>query len=136
MLNINAASGPDEICDIERLSTFPSPDDMWVMAVDEYACSGKSFGTSGITDVVQLFRKGDKPTRQNDVFAVNESGHPEYRPQVRWLSPTKLEIVAPNKSLIGLRKRTYESIEVVVKFDPDDSAERARFLKEAGLPAE
>ena len=123
-----------DVCDIERLSMLSSPDDAWVMVVDEYACSGQSFATSGVTDVVQLFRKGEKPTRSNDVFALNESGHPEYRPQVRWISPQKLEITAPVRSLIGLRKRSYENIEIALKFDPDDPIERARFLKEVGLP--
>jgi hypothetical protein len=95
-----------------------------------------------MSDVVQLVRhsqlskeirltwKHDEANHEGDVFGLDIHGHREDRPRLWWLSPTKLQITVPNKSLIGLQKADYQGIEIVVKFEPDDPAERERFLKE------
>ena len=109
-----------------------SPDDSRVAFVQEEVCSDGAFQTT-ILDYVQLVRRGVEPTRENDIFAVEEHGVAKYRPLLQWLSSHELQITVPNKSLIGLRKSRYEAIEVVVKFNPDNPVERERFLKENGL---
>jgi hypothetical protein len=105
-----------------------------VALVYEEVCSGEGLATTGITDTVQLLRRGEEPKDENDVFAVEEHGNSVYRPLTQWLSPQKLKITIPNKSLIGLKKDSYEGIEVVTKYEPDDPAERERWLKSLGLP--
>jgi hypothetical protein len=121
-------------CDRKTISMLMSPDDSWIAFVQEDTCSGESFATTGITDIVQLARPGQKATATDDVFAVVEHGNPLNRPLTQWLTPRKLQITVPNKSLIGLKKSQHEDIEIVVKYQPDDPAERQRFLKELGLP--
>jgi hypothetical protein len=131
-------------CQREAISVLMSPDDAWVALVQEDICSDGYFVTTvtdtvqlsprGATDAVQLTSHSDKPKHENDIFALDEHGHPEMRPLTRWLSPQQLQITVPNKSLIGLQKSSYEGIEVVVKFEPDDPAERERWLKSLGLP--
>jgi hypothetical protein len=49
------------------------------------------------------------------------------------LSPQRLELTVPNKSLIGLQRSSYKGIEITIKFNPDDPAERRQFLDGLGL---
>src|ERR1019366_7398593 len=119
-------------CSRDIIGMMVSPDDSRVAFVQEEVCSDGAFQTT-ILDYVQLVRRGVEPTRENDIFAVEEHGVAKYRPLLQWLSSHELQITVPNKSLIGLRKSRYEAIEVVVKFNPDNPVERERFLKENGL---
>jgi hypothetical protein len=130
-------------CQRETISVLMSPDDTWVALVQEDTCSDGYFVTTvtdtvqlarrDTTDTVQLTRHADVPKHENDVFALDEHGRPENRPLARWLSPQELQVMIPNKSLIGLQKNSYESIEIVIKYEPDDPAERERWLKSLGL---
>jgi hypothetical protein len=133
-LHAEFASAKSE-CERKTISMTMSPDDSWTVFVHEDTCSGESLATTGITDTVQLVRAGSAGN-QGDVLAVEEHGDPLNRPLTQWLGPRKLQITIPNKSLIGLKKRRYGDVEIVLKYDPDDQAERARFLKELGLPPE
>jgi hypothetical protein len=116
-------------CDADTISTLVSPDDDWVALVQEVVCSGEGFGTTSITDGVQIVRRGGQPEKGNDICVIDEGGHPENRPLIRWLSYRKLQITVPNKSLIGLQKNTYMDFEIVIKFEPDDPIARERWLR-------
>ena len=67
------------------------------------------------------------------MLLVDTHGVAADRPATRWLSPRTLQITIPNKSLIGLQKPSYGDIEVVIKYEPDDPAERERWLRSLGL---
>jgi hypothetical protein len=123
-------------CERKTISMLMSPDDFWIVFVHEDTCSGESFATTGITDTIQLVRAGGEVSEQGDIFAVEEHGNPLNRLLTQWLGPRRLQITVPNRSLIGLKKRRYEDVEIIMKYEPDDPAERARFLKELGLPAD
>ena len=125
-------------CQRQTISMLMSPDDAWVALVHEDICSDGYFVTT-VTDTVQLVRRdttdavvlawhADEPKHDNDVFALDEHGHPENRPLTRWLSSQKLQITIPNKSTIGLQKSGYEGIEIVLNYEPDDPTEREQWL--------
>ena len=131
-------------CQRLTISAEISPDETWWALTQEDVCSDGYFVTT-IIDTVQLVRRETvdtidltehpiEPRHEDDVFAVEEHGHPENRPLTRWLSPQILQITVPNKSLIGLRKPTFQGIEISIKYDPDDPVERERWLKSLGLP--
>jgi len=130
-------------CEGETISMLLSPDDAWIALVQEHVCSDGWFVTTvtgtvqlvgrDAIDAVRLGRHAEQPRHPNDIFAVDEHGRWENRPLTRWLSPKKLQITVPNKSLIGLYKGSYEGIEIIVKYEPDDPAERERWLKSLGL---
>jgi hypothetical protein len=120
-------------CQREVIATGVSPDNKWIAIVQEEVCSGPGLASTGITDVVQIATQDQKPEKGNDVFAIEENGNLTQRPNITWLTPTTLQIVVPNKSLIGLDKKSYAGIDIVTKFEPDDPAARERFLKERGL---
>ena len=120
-------------CQREIVAMGVSPEDKWVAVVQEEVCSGPGIASTNVTDVVQLVPQERKPENGDDIFAVEGHGDPTQRPNVRWLSSTKLQINVPNKSLIGLDKKSYAGIEIAIKYEPDDPAERERFLKQFEL---
>jgi hypothetical protein len=128
------ATPAEEQCERETMiSQLISPDDAWVAVVEEHVCSGEGLATTGVDDTVQLLRSGEKPKRGDYVFSISEQGNPLNRPLTRWLSPQKLQITIPNKSLFVLKRDRYEGIEIVVKYEPNDPAERERWLRSRGL---
>lgn len=131
-------------CQRETISVLISPDNSRVALAQEDTCSDGYFVTT-VTDTVELARRevgdavhldqhADKPKHENDVFALDEGGHPENRPFMRWLSTNKLQITVPNKSLIGLQKSSYDGIDIMIKFEPDAPDEREQWLNSLGLP--
>lgn len=119
-------------CNRMIVSTVMSPDNAWVALVQEEVCADGAF-TTAVTNTVQIARRGEEAMPQQDVFAIDNHGHYENRPRIRWLSSSTVQITVPNKSLIGLHKMNIHDIDIVVKFDPDDPIERERFLRELGL---
>ena len=109
-----------------------SPDDSWVAFVQEEVRGDGGYVTT-VDDIVRLVRRGVRPTRENDIFAIEMHGHAEYRPVLRWLSSKKSQITVPNTSIVNFHKRNYQGIEIAVRFDPDDPAGRQQFLKLRGL---
>jgi hypothetical protein len=140
----NAALAEDGAgCSRTAISMTVSPDDTWVALVRRDICSDGFFVTT-VVNTVQLLRyaavgtidllpRPELPTiRENDVFAV-EGPTPKQRPLIRWLANSKLQITVPNLSLIGLKKDSYEKVDIIVKFEPDDPGARERWLRERGL---
>jgi hypothetical protein len=122
-------------CSRDRIGMVTSPDDIWVSLVQEEVCSDGFFQTT-VVDIVQLVPRGAEPTGENDVFAVDAHGAAENRPIPQWLSSQELQITIPNKSLIDLRKNSYQGIDISIRFDHDDPIERQQFLKSLGLDPE
>ncbi len=121
-------------CQREMIAMGVSPpDDKWVAIVQEEVCTGIGIASTGVTDVVQLLLRESKSENGEDVFAIEEHGDPTNRPNIKWLSPTKLQITVPNTALIGLDKKSHAGIEIAIKYEPDDPAERERYLKQFGL---
>ena len=116
-------------CKRDVTSTLISPDSAWVALVQEQLCSGFGFGSTSLLDIVQIVGRGNTATEQDVVLAI-DADRPENRPLTRWLSPQKLQITIPNISLVTFRKDNHEGIEIVIKYEPDDPAERERWLKE------
>jgi hypothetical protein len=131
---VGAGAAPEAGCDRQTLSLLASPDDAWTALIYQDLCSHGPAFTTVILDRVQLVRRGEESREDSDVLVVEDGGHPENRPLTQWLSPQKLQITIPNRSVVGLRKSSYEGVAVVVKFNPENPAERDRFLKERGLP--
>jgi hypothetical protein len=113
-----------------------SPDDAWMAVVGYHVYSGPGLADASVFETVQLVRRQEKPPDPSYIFTMEPSEGAEGSLRLKWLGPQKFRITAPNKSLIRTRKRWYEDVGVVVKYHPDDPAERARYLKERGLPAD
>ena len=137
------ASNADGECGNRAISTLLSPDDSWIAVVWETFCSNDAFAMSSTGDAVELIRPGAEPPmnnqpgvepiKNNTVLGVSR-GSWEFRPLTRWLSPNKLQITVPNTSAVSLQKSSFDGVDIVVKFEPDDPGERERWLKSRGLP--
>jgi hypothetical protein len=97
--------------------------------IRQEVCADGVFITT-VSDVVQIVRPGNQPTQANSVLTADDEGGDQVRLHLQWTSSTTLEITVPNRSLIGLRKDSFEDINIPVKYDPDDPADRAHFLKQ------
>jgi hypothetical protein len=141
LLGMQAPSQGEELeFQRETISAVVSPDNARVALVQEGVCSDGRLVTIS-TDTVQLARRDatdtihlaprpDTPQHDNDILVVDYYGHPENRPLVQWLSPQKLQITIPNFSGVGLQSSSYEGVNIIVKFEPDDPIARERWLRE------
>jgi hypothetical protein len=110
-----------------------SPDHAWVAVVRVHLCSAFLAGTDKYW-TVQLLRPEERRSDPSEVFAVDGVSHREDRLILDWLGRRKLQITAPNKSLISVKRREFEDVRTVIDYIGDDPAERALFQKEHGLP--
>jgi hypothetical protein len=131
MLGITSARADVGGCQRETLSKITSPDHAWVALLHQDVCSDGAF-TAVLTNVVQLVRQGKAPAHKGEIFSVDVGGNSDNAPEIQWATPRLLQIVVPNKSLIGLSKKTFDGVDIVVKFNPDDPEERQNWLKEIG----
>jgi hypothetical protein len=132
--DVRAGALPEAGCGRQTISTLVSSDDNWTATIEEDLCShGPSF-TTVVLDRVRLIRRGERARDDGEVLILEEGGRPENRPLVQWLSPYQLQITVPNRMFLNLRKNSYDGVEVIVKFSPNDPSERKQFLKERGLP--
>jgi hypothetical protein len=120
-------SGDNAGCESETITKSKSPDGAWIAIVREDICSDGTFVTV-VTDSVHLESHGVSQKRGGDVLTVDGGG--DFKPKVHWLKPTLLQILIPNKSLIGLKKDKINGVKIRVKFNPNDPEERKRWLKE------
>ena len=129
-------------CERGTIALSISPDNNWVALVEEGVCASGAITVS--TDTVRLARRDStdhvslsprraEPERKNDVLVVDYYGHAQSRPVLRWLLPNRLEITIPNISGVGLQKASYQGVEIVIKYEPNDPVAREKWWKERGL---
>jgi hypothetical protein len=116
------------------VAMISSPDNAWMAVVGEHVYSGPAFADTYSFQSIQLVRRQEEPPDPSYVFTMEPRERAEQSLRLQWLGPRKLQITAPNRSFIRTKQRAYEGVEVVVKYHPDDPAERARSLNERGLP--
>jgi hypothetical protein len=121
-------------CESDTISVSPSPDGAWLAVILQETCTDGWFVTS-VAEVVHLTRIGEETKRGSDVLAVDVGGGRGNGPQVVWVSPQRLQITVPNRSLVVLMRERLETVEIAVKFDPDDPEDRELFLKKLDLPS-
>jgi hypothetical protein len=132
-------------CEREMIAKSSSPDGSWIAFIQEGTCTSGSVTVS--TDTVRLAKREsfdevhqrshvEKAEYENDVLVVDYYGRAENRPLLRWLSLSQLQITIPNISNVGLRKRSFQGVDILVTYDPDDPAARQKWRKERGLAPE
>jgi hypothetical protein len=81
------------------------------------------------TSTVGIVWAGNGPTEDDIVYSA-DSYWREAKPRGQWLSAEKLQITVPTTASIALFTSWHRGVEVVLKFDPDDPAERLRWLRD------
>lgn len=108
------------------IAVASSPGGVWRAWVDETVVED-TFVTS-IFDEVHLVAKND-PDKVINVLAVDTNGEEQNRPSIAWTAPSALQVTAANLSYVTVERRAYKQVRIDLKFDPDDPAARAAWLK-------
>lgn len=119
-----------DTCEHTIITRVPSPDGAWEARVDEDVCM---FGLGGgaVIAGVQLVSTRD-PARSADLLGVQTGGHEDERPRIAWTAPDILQVTIPNFLYLKVLMRQFDGVRVELRFDPDDPAERAAWLREHG----
>jgi hypothetical protein len=108
-----------------------SPDKAWKATVDETVYEGFL-----VTDVVAEVHLSSMENRNEivDILGVDTGGHHEERPRISWTSLNVLQVTVPNISYLTVDRRSYDGVLIDLRFDPDDPAARAAWLKKEDEP--
>ena len=98
--------------------------------VDETVCGG-DYG-SDVTATVRLLGP-DTPHDGVAVLGVDTGGHAEDRPRLAWSAARVLDVTVPNLSFLKVLTREAQGVHVRLRFDPDDPARRAAWLRQQGV---
>lgn len=112
----------------ERLSSAAStsPDGTWVASAHADGCGG-GFGTGYISNTVDLRRSNDSGEPMT-VLAPEGQWEPTTLAQLRWIDSTRLEIHVPNRTWLPLYVASFQGVDVEVRYDHDNPADRASWL--------
>jgi hypothetical protein len=140
LLSPNGVAIAEVRCERETISILVSPDYAWVALVKDGVCTQeRSIVASRYTvrltrtdsiGEIQLAPRHEEPEYENDILEVSDYG--VNRPIIQWLSSRKLQIALPNMSGVTVQKSSYQGVEIVVKYDSDDPAARAKWRRERG----
>jgi len=81
---------------------------------------------------VRLTSNRDK-TLRGYVLSIDTRGHDEARPLVAWTAPDVLRVTVPNISHLSMMTRAFQGVKIDLRFDPDDPAARAAWLRKYDL---
>jgi len=117
-----------DTCEHAIVARVPSPDGAWEARVDEAVCLF-GFGTGAVVAGVHLVSTRD-PARFADLLGVDTGAHEDERPRLAWTAPDVLQVTVPNRSFLKVLTREFDGVRVDLRFDPDDPAERAAWLRQ------
>ncbi|MGI4797128.1 MAG: hypothetical protein ACRYG8_24360 [Janthinobacterium lividum] len=110
---------------------LPSPDGRWIATLVHSVCESGP-GLSAVVDVVRLASATDR-TISADMLSVDTGGDEAGRPRLLWTMDGSIQATIPLQSLLEVMKTTLGSVHLRVRFDPDDPAARAAWLKQHHL---
>jgi hypothetical protein len=114
-------------CTGTTVTEIAPPTVTWSASVIAWLCESPF-----LTDaVVEMQRTSARDaTRSAVILGVDTGGHDDERPRIVWTAPYVLQVIAPNRSYLNVTTLEYNVIRIDLRFDPDDSEDRARWLKE------
>jgi hypothetical protein len=108
------------------LANLPSPTGEWTASVsEEVAENGRSYKA---IDRVAI-QSTAYPTWSIDLLLIDKDGHRGNPPRIIWSAPNALSVTAPNLLRLRMLTRHAQAVDLDVRFEPDDPAARAVWLK-------
>ena len=117
-----------DTCEHAIVARVPSPDGAWEARVDEAVCLF-GFGVGAVVAGVHLVSTHD-PARSVDLLGVDTGAHEDERPRLAWTAPDVLQVTVPNRSFLKVLTRQFDGVRVELRFESDDPAERAAWLRQ------
>src|ERR1700753_3518008 len=112
----------------EILVNLPSPTGEWIAVVTEDIVDGPpilSSVTTGVTLTSTIY-----PTWSIYILGLDWRGNKDRLPRVAWSASNVLRVTVPNLSSPYILTRHAGGVDVDIRFEPDDPAARAAWLKE------
>lgn len=125
-----ARSGTDG-CTDNVILRLPSPDGRWTATLVHSVCDNGP-GLSAVVDVVHLASATDR-TLSADMLGVDTGGDEAGRPKLLWTTPSSIQATIPLQSLLKVLKTMLGPVHLQIRFDPNDPAARAVWLKQHHL---
>lgn len=120
-----AFANDGESCDREGMKEFRSTDGRWIARVYGKTCDlGIMTSAAVLVDLVQA----GVPDSAVTVLSIDMPTSENLWPKVQWESPNRLVIQLPANANIALQMANFQNIAIQVRFCPEDSAERSRWL--------
>jgi len=118
----------EDTCEHAIVARVPSPDGAWEARVNEDVCL-YGFGTGAVVAGVHLVSTRG-PARFADLLGVQTGGHEDERPSLAWTAPDVLQVTVPNPTYLKVLTRQFDGVRVELRFESDDPAERAAWLRQ------
>lgn len=110
-----------------------SPDKRWNATVDETVYEPGWGEYSQIILSLNLRSRHD-PAESAKILSMEYYGHTSDRPRLSWSANDSLQVIVPNLSDVTVYKHEFSDIHVDLRFDPNDPATRAAWLKWRNAP--
>jgi hypothetical protein len=119
---------PQEVTDCEHsdAKTILSPDKKWIASVQEQVCAVGNRAAAAVN--VDLLRAADS-SHAGRVFSMRVPRSRDHWPRVIWISPTEMQLWAPNRAEIGKQLSEFEGIRIELKYCGDNPQERAQVVE-------
>ena len=124
---------PDGTTTLTPIGEILSPDGNWMARIEETDYEPGWGGGGVVIASVKLASTSD-PAEVADVLSVDTGGADSNRPHVAWAAANILQVTAANLSYVTVHRREYDGVHVDLRFDPDDAATRAAWLKWLDAP--
>lgn len=102
--------------------------------MDETVCL-YGMGVGYVLAEAQLVSTRD-PAHAADLLGVDTGGHHDERPRLAWTAPDVLQVTVYDHSYLKVLTREFGGVRVDLRYDPDDPADRAAWLREHGMEPE
>jgi hypothetical protein len=111
----------------EILASLPSPTGNWTVVISEDIADHLDWVE--ITDGVVLVSNVNS-IEPIDLLWVGTNGDKVNRPRITWSGKNVLSVTVPYKSNLDVLTQHVDRVDVDIRFDPDDPAARAVWLKQ------
>jgi hypothetical protein len=103
-----------------------SPDGKWIAAVHQYVCDS-GLGASEEKDV-ELRLASDLESRKVIMSPRGQWTDPQ-KIKLNWIGASILEVTVPNRTALDSNTLKHRGVEIRVRYEDDDPADRANWLK-------
>lgn len=121
-------------CEKDIVARLPSLDGAWEAVLDQSTCL-VGLGGASIVARVNLVSTRD-PARTAVLLGVDTGGHGDEWPRLVWTAPDVLQVTVYDHFYLKVLTREFGGVQVDLRYDPDDPADRAAWQREHGMSPE
>jgi hypothetical protein len=120
----------------EPLTERVSPDGAWKAYVDHVRHEDAHHVVLQAADMVFLMSMHDPSDDVLVMMMTDDNQAYGVFPEIAWTASDKLQVTVANQSFVKIVQDSYKAVHIDLRFDPDDPAARAAWLKIVPPPSE